>query len=935
MGLLGSVILSQIQHVASGTAWGEAHTLFFGSTVALGVMNWNAQGLFCNIRSENSVATGNYRLGLNLTVGQGFTNASGTAGTVSVSVGFGTVADVPAGGDWAITCDCERLIGWYDDSLYQTIPGFATDGGVATPDSPRRVREVIWDRPRAGGTLGVTANLGGTISLSKSILITAADALSKTIAFGQTMTAGQENASYAGTAAISGAFDGTALHAPPYNATIGGVQITAADRGFVSVPAGKHGTVQMNANLPRAFRAEISLRSGLSPYSGNLTLNYTGLAGTVPITVTDGAHTFGETQRSGNVQANHFATFGTASWDEYRPLRMWCDNASLVARGEHTRDWRMKMLSLPPWAALSVEQAGTVLLCGGDTKIGSSPVVEIALPDASTPDALKGTAWSGASLLGFRYAVVYAALNLSSVASGTVSIGSKQWSKDYQGNALTFGTAQTARTIDLLCPTNATATTDTTDSKYPYTPSVPWTANSGSLSGVANATALLLRGGASGTVALGSVTLVRLDHTHLHILPAFDNFVSAGDSSQYRVDSLWAETDYRKSLETIDFFETAGLYYERTIGEVAASINGNGKVWPTDGWSGSAHGSADNYRGSAIRACFLGGGGATYNSGWTYWQNQSAAGSLGILAQLTVDEITSWVPGDDTHGYGVAGAGTLSVAAYKIFRAGAWGAVHGTTSVALSGSAVTLLDVTESDSGGGGTTNAFGGYYTGAPYVQGGHSGRVSAGGENVVLAMAPRKLYRVGFRLPVETEGAVTGICYDVSGAGRHAIAYAADGTAVLGLNTDAFGLTYGSASTGILGTPTCLRWERSQASRLYLLYGAGGSVFVQVTQNEGSAWSMAGTIATTGTAARAVFCRDGRKYYFWLNGGTIYTRAFDSVDAALGTAYPVVSGGVDNDAIDAQEWYGNKGQWRINLHYRSGGNLITVTTSDGVSFS
>ncbi len=946
MGLLGSVITGTVTHVATGTAVGGLYKLFTGSLTESRA-NWQVAGLFCSILTDNTTAAFQYQLALSLTVGGGLDNASGTAGSVTGGAGFGTVYTPDAGGTWSISCPVERLIGWYDDSSYQDASGFAIDGGAAVVDSPKRVREVIWERPLAGGTLTCTASLGGTISLTKSIVLTTNDALSNTIAQGETIRAIQSNLTHAGdSCSISGAFDGTALTGTSYNQSVNDVAITDGGNPTVTTNAtNRVGTASLLAYLPRSFRADIALRGMNAAYAGSVTVQVVGSGGTVDYAIGGGAGTVSDTQRYANFVASHNGTPGTALIDEQKPLRMWIKASSLSDNGEPTTSWRLMMKSLPKWDCLSVITTGTVTLYSSAGTAGASPFT-ISLPDATTDAGLKGTAWSGASLQFGRYLAVEAKIALApdqvptlggTSSPATLTLGAKQWNRDYLGGTLNFGSAGfTTGTVDLCGPTNGTAFYSTQDTRFPLVGPSPYSVTDDANWGVSNAGSATLTSADGGTVTIKSLKMVQIDHAKLHVTPTYDNWISAGDGSEYRIDSFWGERDYRKSLETIDVYRTGSSYSERTIGEVIASLNGAGSAYPMDGYSALTFGSADTYRGSAIRACFIGGQGAIYAGGaWDYYTDRTLAfGTTAVPAQLAVDEVTSWVPGTDDHGYGAAGAGTLSIAALHIFRAGVWGiAYQSGNNLPATGSVVTVTDLTENDAGGTATADAYGGYYSGTPFVQGQHGARAQTGGQAIVLTLPENKWMRGGFRTPPGTVGG--GLCYDVSAAGRHAIAYQSGGTIVAGMNTDPFGQMYGSVSTGIAGTPTCLMWEQGKQSRLYMLYAAGGSVYVAYTRNEGVGWTMAGTIATSGTAARSVYARDGRKYYFWQGGGTLYSRVYDSTDTALGTAYPIISSGVDNDSIDCKEWTANKGQWRLNVQYRSSGNLITVTTSDGVNYS
>jgi hypothetical protein len=114
---------------------------------------------------------------------------------------------------------------------------------------------------------------------------------------------------------------------------------------------------------------------------------------------------------------------------------------------------------------------------------------------------------------------------------------------------------------------------------------------------------------------------------------------------------------------------------------------------------------------------------------------------------------------------------------------------------------------------------------------------------------------------------------------------------------------------------------------ARLWLAYEDAGGIKTRYTEDEGSTFSVAVTIVSTGTYPAIAISPTSVRHYYWVDGSAIKTKILDSQGTTLTATTTVVASGVASSAIDAV-YVGEE----ILLTYKStGGAVISVVSVDG----
>lgn len=174
--------------------------------------------------------------------------------------------------------------------------------------------------------------------------------------------------------------------------------------------------------------------------------------------------------------------------------------------------------------------------------------------------------------------------------------------------------------------------------------------------------------------------------------------------------------------------------------------------------------------------------------------------------------------------------------------------------------------------------------------------------------------------------------ISYDVSGSGRHARAFTDTGIIWIGFASDRMAEDWNDITTGIAGLTPCVRWNRLKSQRLWLAYRAGSDIKLDSITELGVS-EMSITVAA-GEYPALVSTRDGRVLIYYVRDSSIKGRIYDSFGNALTSEFTAISS-ADESPIAADEFVLSANSWRVNLIYRSSGNLVVATSSDGQNFS
>jgi len=139
----------------------------------------------------------------------------------------------------------------------------------------------------------------------------------------------------------------------------------------------------------------------------------------------------------------------------------------------------------------------------------------------------------------------------------------------------------------------------------------------------------------------------------------------------------------------------------------------------------------------------------------------------------------------------------------------------------------------------------------------------------------------------------------------------------------------------TGVTGSLPRISCDR-RATRpvLYLTYVSGGSILRRTSNDEGVTWSVPATIAAGTGGGTVEFQPTGARCTYWIASGTLRGKIDDALGNALVATFDVDSG-VEDNGVDSRERTGDRGEWLIDLIYTKGGNIVTVTSRDGRTFS
>ncbi len=611
-------------------------------------------------------------------------------------------------GEWSIKIDAELC-------FETTGSGWPDYGGAAVPEPPEESNVRYFWRARAGGSLIVACAAGGlTASATTSITTENRFEVSYDLAVEPYCLAITRN----GSCKVTAKFEDSPIAPELYSrtetntwATVSGCEFTVGVVGEEGIDS-HEGTLYATVAPKREFVFTGSIGAMNGPYPGAVTIEYQRDSNTEFRTFdTDPtglfAGTYGQKRYEIYSELDGSADAGIAA-DEWIPVKFWVENTWLSEHGEDTDDWRI-LLRGKWYDSFTVSQASSYQLddgaavtdaepCPGDwtnteyctlTAVGGPPADRIEIVVSGGIGSCKRTFDPEVSLAGFRYLRIRVRSVGSDAEPLRVKIGSKWW--DIETGA--DGT-WVERDIDLCCPTNTTATTDGTDSRFP-TPTVD-----GELWGVTQIDEIefvSLPDGA--TYEIDDISEVRRASTALPpgrstltFLPAFQLWLEDSDGgSQENRRFLLGDTDGRQSLEEIDFSRAPDgmggwTYTIRSIEDLLDGVNAiDSDVVRNPGWTATAVGSfpSDGFHNNDRPAIWAYGGGAMYGklgaettSRWYYGFDLNFTGSGTVKAQALWDSI-EWPPAiGDLFGYadGEYG-GAIVLAPGKMFRGQAHGLV--------------------------------------------------------------------------------------------------------------------------------------------------------------------------------------------------------------------------------------------------------------------
>lgn len=909
-----------------------------------------------------------YRVGFAVSVtGPGGASDSDSAGT-TVTTSTKVIQTETGTGTWTASAECELM-----EEVVRPSP---TTGSGYQPDPPIGTTLRHYWRTKAGGAWSATISLG---SASASISGTFASAVEIGWPDGFDLLAtaassAENDTAPTITAETLGDWRDGAI-AESRTATVGSNTATADSSGCVATAVGGSATASLSCAVPFVFTLDAQSRAMEVAYPDAATWLYER-AGTTAEESATASLADSRTYRSesSDVSATNGTTTDTDSYDHpsnFGAISLAYKGASLTTLQEPTTDASFVFKGrLMAGLTIEVPADSGNLSRGADSALAGSPWGVVRSFAAATP------AWQG--LMGWAYLEIVAAETGGASAGAAVSIkiGSRTWTKDHAGTALTTPGSGSSATwkIDLTAPDGA-GPTDATLTTYPYNDN--WDEAGGdeddyyrtgesSLSGVLYATSIRVEVGSSTTLTLTSIKGKRTsaDTVYATNLPAHRAFFSerpdrvvseSGTTTVYRVrPCFFVDLEGRQlaaEWSDISWQQTTGgesgvvtnTLSEHSIEWLADRINDG---FLTPGWSATIDAPAP---GTGLAAFYnyelpfvdlLGGGyywerpSVSYPDGrWISgidWAMRPSGGAVSIPHHLG---FTRYLGGPGNIGdvflhddEATDGPTTFKLA--KILRCQGIGTAY--DSSGLRDASVALALTQSGADRGTGTTDAAGYGQTGTPFGLGaGASALLAVGDLNALLT--PRGRHRLRLRAMDGAEASC--ISADVSLTLRLVRAYLMGGTIWLGFaNAPYAGADWTDSDTAIAADWVCVRYLHDGS--ICLVYEAGGAIKRTQTRDEGGTFDVATTIAATGAKGALCVSSTGVRFTFWRDSGgtgSIKTRVFDPQWNELVAATTVVASAVADDAIAAV--------WRAGLvilqYVNTSGAVVAVTSTDWTTYS
>jgi len=502
----------------------------------------------------------------------------------------------------------------------------------------------------------------------------------------------------------------------------------------------------------------------------------------------------------------------------------------------------------------------------------------------------------------------------------TIEVNGKEWSGTTNSSANTDSTVL----FDLRAPHNATADTDSTQSRWPI-------GTEGDFFGVNATPDIVIKDLESGvTYKINSIKLVRQTRSKVCFGLPTRPWLSNGVGSSY-LRHVFAES-YKVALEI------AGMY-----------VTGTSPGWPSvqdffdsidirPEWSAVDTATAAQL---AADLMYLGGIHGAYYDGaaWQHSIDLDATAGLSVVLAESADVI-QWYPYMGIPGGSYQKATPMYVGKVLRGRVGAV-VIDPATHEGASG-----VDVTYT--GGASVAETVGTDAEGFSRSEGRKygSGTVEVNGNTVSVSQYNRWIAWSGFSEATESDD---GLSVDFSPAQRFVRAYNKDGTIRLAFANDANWLTFTETDTAIAGNIREVRWERrNREARLFLLYLDGADLWLAATKTEGASFSMSTQLATDATQAANAAGENSIIYSYWrdsagaikgklldFNGNTI--QPLPTETSLLAEGFEVLaSGSADDKDIAVSVTPSGDGDFVVVLdYYDSGGALTQITSTNGRAFS
>jgi len=519
-------------------------------------------------------------------------------------------------------------------------------------------------------------------------------------------------------------------------------------------------------------------------------------------------------------------------------------------------------------------------------------------------------------------------------------------------------TVPDSRLIDLCFPDDSTVATDSTYTRWPLDRQ-GYSTVEGPLWGVTKATTIKAIGG-----DITGLTLTTKEFARAHFLEAFgdwqqyvpDDEYSTSDGDTYTVEYHVqrcgiGDVDGRQSFEAWDVLKItnnapnrlyADDFYHQSISSVAQQIN------TIPGYTATLGSKLDDYHDPATGSAFWLGQGFTQSGGsWTKGFNTLTGA---VKAQPVFDSMV-W-SGDVKDVFNLGGGATLKLVGRKVFRSAAYGAGmnSGGGKAAEPYHDPNAIIHGKNTSGGGeiivGASTTQGYYWIGPTLSDPNTWGKLQltwdapngsdddVNSPEVGVGGVPRRIDRVAFATPAEIlKGSVS---YDVSGHGRHVVAWVDKGKAKLKLATNDNPTALGDTIDPHIDTDSlCVRWLRDRAEGIAIMYAKDGQIYYRTSIDEGRTFTMPITIHS-GSIPTYIVSRTSLRYVYWLEkNGSAYDikgQIRSGQDDVVKDTFTVKTG-VDGDGVACDESFGSEGEHRITVVYVEGGTIKSTMSKNGHS--
>lgn len=845
-------------------------------------------------------------------------------------VGDNYISDIDPSATITIEADVEEWFEVIDPILDSDPQGFPDYGGIATNDglTGRTIR--FYEKLIPGGNLSVTCAGLATVTVSHTVTQNESDQLGE-IWHGIDRRGQIYAENDLSVLTIVGNIAGFQTQAN-YSQSTTDASFVAIDEYILSIQKGidefglAYGFSAASVPIPIKWRGKKF--TGIDASVEDLIADLQTKPGTIiprPFAAT-ATHDFEQREWAAQATLDGIVMPSLAE-STIGEIRCWLNSTRLAAISHETKDWRLGFGGRR-YKIADLRHVGKVILDNGNTLTGWSATSGITLSQAvgaiqaevTSPGTITRS-FPSENSEGHRYLSIRCRSINHDNQPITITLDGKVW------NATT-GPAGAWKNIELdLCqPTNISRDFDDKESRFPLNSegkvvdSEHW--------GVSHITDIIISNLAAGeTYQFDEISLEIKDQGRLTMLPSFNRWRLKQDSLPTQVSgSLWLESDGR--IVDLPLMEQTGptLAWQSLAGILT-------EIDTKSGWSPILETAfPDDYHNLDREAHLLWGGGilpAPLN--FVSWDIPYGASQPVEAAAFWDGVILYGGIGDAffTESGGSFGSETYLRTA-KQLRATAWGLV-----LNPSGTSFGTVELRNEfgDFRGDDTVDSFERFSTQIP--GGLESERHTVGLMGLTVSplfdVVPRMRHR---RVLLQEIAAAGSLSCDSHPSGLVLRAFLnPSGEIVLGVR--ARGSGYTNRTTGINAQEICARFDRRRQLRIWLTWSDGAFIKEAWSDDLGTNWSMATTLATGAVSFPALTIHpDGRRFTYWIKSGQVDGAIRDRSGAVL-SEVTAARASVENQGLAAAMVDGLSGSVRVELVTIEGSQVVSTISTDGKTFT